>query len=556
MYTQFFGLREKPFSITPDPRYLYLSQRHADALAHLIYGISQSGGFIQLTGEVGTGKTTLVRTLFEQLPDEADVALILNPELSVTEFLAAILEELKIPLPDDRSNKALIDKLNRYLLDAHARGRRTVLIVDEAQNLAPNILEQVRLLTNLETPKQKLLQIILIGQPELRTLLDREDMRQLAQRVTGRYHLEPLNLEDTGKYIAHRLKVAGASGGVFAPSAVREIYRQSQGIPRLINVVADRSMLAAYTQDTRTIDRRLVRRAAREVHGQARKPSWKGHVAAMSTVAVFAAITVATIRETIPPAPTASPAVEIEQAMASVVDARSEPMVEPVAVALQETVSEVETPAEPPRRSLGELLADPAIATDTDSAFATLFALWDARYDAEGPAACEQAQRQQLRCWFATGALTQLRRINRPAILSLVDASGRESQLVLKALDATEATFVAADNEYTVPISDLSAAWYGEHLMLWRPQSSDVVTLTPGMRHDGVIWLRESLAKIYGESPPMAPSDFFDGALEARVREFQRERRLDVDGIAGTQTQVVINAELGEPGAPVLAKAN
>ncbi len=199
MYTQFFGLTEKPFSITPDPRYLYLSRRHADALAHLIYGISQSGGFIQLTGEVGTGKTTLVRSLFEQLPEEADVALILNPELTTQEFLRAISEELGVKLPKKGSIKSLVDPLSAYLLKAHARGRRTVLIVDEAQNLATDVLEQVRLLTNLETPKQKLLQIILIGQPELREVLDRDDMRQLAQRVTGRYHLETLRQDDTSK---------------------------------------------------------------------------------------------------------------------------------------------------------------------------------------------------------------------------------------------------------------------------------------------------------------------------------------------------------------------
>jgi len=240
VYTQFFGLTEKPFSITPDPRYLYMSRRHADALAHLIYGISQSGGFIQLTGEVGTGKTTLVRSLFEQLPEEADVALILNPELTTQEFLTTIAEELNVELPTDGSTKSLVDRLSAHLLDAHARGRRTVLIVDEAQNLATDVLEQVRLLTNLETPKQKLLQIILIGQPELREVLDREDMRQLAQRVTGRYHLEPLSPDDTAKYLAHRMKVAGAPGAIFSKSAIREIFRWSKGVPRTINVITDR----------------------------------------------------------------------------------------------------------------------------------------------------------------------------------------------------------------------------------------------------------------------------------------------------------------------------
>ena len=198
MYTSFFGLNEKPFSITPDPRYLYMSERHAEALAHLIYGVRESGGFIQLTGEVGTGKTTLVRSLLQQLPEFADVAVVLNSQLSRIEFLTSICEELHVELPEQRNSvKALTDALNGFLLHNHSLGRRTILIVDEAQNLRLEVLEQVRLLTNLETAKQKLLQIILIGQPELREQLARNDMRQLAQRITGRYHLEPLSSDET-----------------------------------------------------------------------------------------------------------------------------------------------------------------------------------------------------------------------------------------------------------------------------------------------------------------------------------------------------------------------
>ena len=232
MYTKFFGLTEKPFAITPDPRYLFMSEQHGEALAHLIYGISESGGFIQLTGEVGTGKTTLVRTVLGRLPAEVDVALILNPQLTALEFLIAICEELSTPPPEDRSSaKSLVDTLNRHLLAAHARGRRTILLVDEAQNLSPDVLEQLRLLTNLETAKQKLLQIILIAQPELRDILARDNLRQLAQRVTGRYHLEPLSREESGQYIDHRLKVAGALGEVFDDASKQEVFNLSGGVP-------------------------------------------------------------------------------------------------------------------------------------------------------------------------------------------------------------------------------------------------------------------------------------------------------------------------------------
>ena len=231
MYTEFFGLNEKPFAITPDPRYLYMSARHADALAHLVYGISESGGFIQLTGEVGTGKTTLIRSLLEQLPAKAEIALILNPQLSTLEFLQVICQELRTRTPREDSVKARIDALNTHLLRAYAEGRRVVLIVDEAQTLSPELLEQVRLLTNLETPKKKLLQIILIGQPELRDVLERPEMRQLAQRITGRYHLEPLSKNDTAVYVRHRMRVAGAQSDVFKgigdSAALQEIARHS-----------------------------------------------------------------------------------------------------------------------------------------------------------------------------------------------------------------------------------------------------------------------------------------------------------------------------------------
>ena len=220
MYTSFFGLSEKPFAITPDPRYLFMSARHAEALAHLLYGITEAGGFIQLTGEVGTGKTTVVRSLLERMPGHADVDVILNPQLSPLQFVLTICEELGIFLREDdtTSLKDLIDILNRRLLDAHSKGRRVVVIVDEAQNLSTETLEQVRLLTNLETASQKLLQIILIGQPELRVVLDRVELRQLAQRITGRYHLDPLSKPETASYVNHRLRVAGANGEIFTDS--------------------------------------------------------------------------------------------------------------------------------------------------------------------------------------------------------------------------------------------------------------------------------------------------------------------------------------------------
>src|SRR5580698_7790302 len=270
MYRAFFGLNEKPFAITPDPRYLFLSERHAEALAHLLYGITEAGGFIQLTGEVGTGKTTVVRSLLAQTPQHAEIALILNPRMTAPEFLLTICEELGIGVQDAATGslKDLVDILSQYLLRAHSGGKRVVLVVDEAQNLAPEVLEQVRLLTNLETNTQKLLQIILIGQPELRELLDRTELRQLAQRITGRYHLEPLSQEETRGYVRHRLRVAGAGEEIFTASALTAVHRVAAGIPRVINVTCDRALLGAYTQETRKVTPSLVRRAAGEVYGR------------------------------------------------------------------------------------------------------------------------------------------------------------------------------------------------------------------------------------------------------------------------------------------------
>ncbi|KFN42283.1 ExeA family protein, partial [Arenimonas oryziterrae] len=268
MYLTHYGLTEPPFAITPDPRFVFLSERHRDALAHLLYGIGQggSGGFVQLTGEVGTGKTTLCRLLLEQLPTNVRVALVLNPRQTALELLETICEELHLKLPGKRrSLKMQIDALNQYLLEAYAQGLRVVLIIDEAQELSRETLEQVRLLTNLETPTQKLLQIVLLGQPELRDTLARPGLRQLAQRITARYHLTPLVAEESEAYLRHRLAIAGAKTFVFDESAVRRLHTLSGGVPRLLNVLGERALLAGYVHGRERVDSALVDLAASEV---------------------------------------------------------------------------------------------------------------------------------------------------------------------------------------------------------------------------------------------------------------------------------------------------
>jgi general secretion pathway protein A len=272
MYAPFFGLKQEPFSIAPDPRYLFMSERHREALAHLLYGVGGGGGFVLLTGEIGAGKTTVCRCFLEQVPRRCNVAYIFNPKLTVEELLASVCEEFRVPYehqgPGVPTVKDYVDALNAFLLATHAVGQNNVLIIDEAQNLSADVLEQLRLLTNLETSERKLLQIILIGQPELRAMLARPELEQLAQRVIARYHLDALGEQETAQYLRHRLAVAGRSGPMpFDREARARIHRLARGVPRRINLLADRSLLGAYAEGRSRVDRAIVEQAAREVFG-------------------------------------------------------------------------------------------------------------------------------------------------------------------------------------------------------------------------------------------------------------------------------------------------
>ena len=581
MYTSFFGLNEKPFSITPDPRYLYLSERHAEALAHLLYGITESGGFIQLTGEVGTGKTTVVRSLLEQIPGSTDVALVLNPNLSPREFLLVICEELGVSLSihERHSLKAIVDALNRRLLDAHAVGRRVVLIVDEAQNLSPDVLEQIRLLTNLETAKQKLLQIILIGQPELRELLARNDLRQLAQRITGRYHLEPLNRDETDAYVRHRLEVAGARGEIFASGTTRAIYRASHGVPRLINVISDRARLGAYSLEQRKVTPRLARRAAGEVAGTSRRPAtgtrFSSAMAAGGGRALAALVGIflcrgaplseiragnAPAREpppamqargTITPAPVLTREDAPPQRMGTNPPLAVGPVDQPPSAAPSGppagsavTGAAAETP--PP--SLEARLSALAVDTDTDTAFGALLALWGVPYDPTIARPCEVAEANGLRCLYEQGSWRELVNLDRPAILSLTTAGGERHQVILAGMDsAGDVVLRLGEQRATADLANLMSLWTGEYLLLWRPESGPGRTLTEGTFGPDVLWLRSALASVLGTTLPAAQPDRYDPVLAEAVRRFQREARLVPDGIAGARTMIALNSALELP---------
>jgi general secretion pathway protein A len=571
MYLAFFGIAEKPFAITPDPRYLYLSARHADALAHLIYGINEAGGFIQLTGEVGTGKTTTIRSLLARAPKNAEIALILNPRLSPGEFLLALCEELGLGADDSSlvNTKELVDLLNRYLLRAHAQGRRVVLIVDEAQNLAPEVLEHIRLLTNLETETQKLLQIILIGQPELRKLLAREDLRQLAQRITGRYHLDPLSRQETAAYVRHRMRVAGATADIFTRGALREVYNVSRGIPRVINIICDRALLGAYTQDLHQVPGALVRRAAAEVFDQELSPRWMPLLIGGLAVTVLLGSAVLLWRfapaRMIPgsahttaansPVPaTTAPAgtAAAEPTAAPTVPAAAGGVGAPAAASGAPAAGEQRPATTAPPPTFGQLLAMNRSSTDPDTAFAQLLGLWQAAYTPGTTDGCSQALAQGLRCLMQRGSLAQLRMLNRPAILMLSDDAGTASQVVLRALGEDTAQVQIGSQSATVSVAELTRYWFGDFVLLWRPGGKDIRDLSAGMRGAPVRQLREQLNRWSGGGSSASTSDEYDGSLVQLVEQFQRANRLTVDGIAGIETQVALDAVLAAPDSPLL----
>ena len=554
MYAQHFGLSQDPFSIAPDPRYLFMSERHREALAHLLYGVVGSGGtaagtggtgggFVLLTGDIGTGKTTICRCFLEQIPPGCQVAYIFNPKLSVTELLQSICEEFHItPAPSASgalTGKDYTDALNAFLLKRHASGQSSVLIIDEAQNLAPEVLEQLRLLTNLETNERKLLQIVLIGQPELRTMLARPELEQLAQRVIARFHLDALSEAESSQYVAHRLAVAGHSGALpFDRAALQRIHHLTRGVPRRINLLCGRALLGAWASGVPRVNRRVVNKAAAEVFGSDRAGAprispWRsayalGALGLVVGIALLGWLLWPARPHVPPPAParlSAAPA-------AALAPIKTPPL--PISSAeVEALLAQLPRDIDPAWRALAGRWALPAIVTEGNG----------------DP--CLAAPALGLQCYRSNQlSVPLLRQLGRPGVLTLQTQGGAPVYAVLVGMGEQSATLQVGTSLQRVRLAALGRLWRGDFATFWRAPPGYAADLPDGSRGPAIDQLATQLAQIDGAPAPAAgaAAQQLDAALRARVRAFQRAQGLQADGQPGPMTFLQLDSATGGPG--------
>ena len=549
MYKHYFGLQDSPFSIAPNPQYLYMSTRHREALAHLLYGVKSDGGFILLTGEVGTGKTTVCRCLLAQIPSDVDIAMVLNPKQTALELLATICDEFKLSYGTEASIKTLVDKLNLFLLDSHQAGRKAILIIDEAQNLAVDVLEQLRLLTNLETNQRKLLQIILLGQPELLTLLGQQELRQLSQRVTARFHLDALNSREVAEYIQHRIRVAGGNQPLFTPASVRRIYRISGGIPRLINLICDRALLGAYVENQPRVNPAIVTKAAQEVLGQSDsrgiKPRIKTSMALLGALLLILGGMVFISEQTTPVTLPATP---------------QAPQLIPPAAIQPPQVTVTDTPSQHLPALIRQPLGSIVGHSRAESALLDVLSIWTAELPADATQAiCQSAPDLGLSCFQAEIDLAEIAHMNRPlavnlgtvnlgtvnlATVNLGDANSAR-WVTLKQLDADDALFHVGTVEVRVARSELAAAGRLDSIVLWRSPPNYQQPLKLGDSGASVDALLNTLSFIDTGKPTGEVGFLFDLNLERRIKNFQRTSGIDPDGLVGARTWTQLNSIVG-----------
>ncbi|KRB27121.1 AAA family ATPase [Acidovorax sp. Root70] len=572
MYAPFFGLQHPPFSIAPDPRYLFMSERHREALAHLLYGLDAGGGFVLLTGEVGAGKTTVCRCFLEQIPPHCNVAYIFNPKLTVGELLRSICDEFGVPhqpsVAGVETVKDYIDPLNASLLAAHGAGRNTVLIIDEAQNLSADVLEQLRLLTNLETSERKLLQIILIGQPELRTMVASPALEQLAQRVIARFHLDALSAQETQQYIAHRLAVAGLQGPQpFSRSALRRVHALSRGIPRRINLLCDRALLGAYAAGVREVSARIVQRAAAEVFdapasaaaarsARGQWPRWA--VASLGVAAGAALVAGGWALGTWPQwsrqgvVSSAAPAGAMASKTSASAPSSTAPPSSVASTAAVTTPTAPTAGASAPRGAAPVAMSDlqqfvAALPASDNAAWQTLASAWGGSV-AEGADACAALPRDGLRCYRNRRAgLNLVRQIDRPVLVTLFPSEEGDVAVsaVLRRLDGDMATLEGAGRTVRVPVAELAQVWRGDMATLWRtppdmPDKGDLAETAAG-----AAWLDQQLATAAaGGSRAGATAvgrAITPAQRQTRIQRFQLAQGVTPDGRAGPLTLMLLN---------------
>ncbi len=527
MYSSFFGFKEKPFTITPNPRFIFLSKNHKEAFAHLLYGIDTHAGFIELTGEVGTGKTTVLRSLLNQLDsDTYRTALIFNPSLSAIELLQNINHEYGLPC-EEQKNSPLLHSLNHFLLQQNAEGRTVVLVIDEAQNLDPQVLEQIRLISNLETEKDKLIQIVLVGQPELREKLKKSELRQLSQRITVRYHLCPLDYNDTVEYIEHRLEVAaGQNLEIFSPGALKQIFRFSGGLPRLINVICDRALLIAYTKGNREVSARMVFAAIADVKKQESRflPLRIMRYLAVAAVVVLAVFGLYGVFGG-------------HMATTEISASSREPSIDKAAHHQAE------------QSALLDLQSQLAAKTERESAaeaFNAIARIWSVapipvdKVSSEPADLTGYADRSGLRLFRTKGNLGALLRLDYPAILELslpdgkglryLSLIGREGNLL------TIAPPLQGQN--TISSNELEKLWTGRSFLPWKNVQNLPLVSRLGDSGESIKNLKLLLEKTgYYRG---LPTEQFDDEMLASVKRFQAARGIEVDGVVGDQTLLLL----------------
>ncbi|MGJ0485808.1 MAG: ExeA family protein [Methylomicrobium sp.] len=522
-----------------------MSRRHQEGLAHLLYGITVGGGFVALTGEVGTGKTTLCHCLLRELPDNIDIALILNPKLNAIELLATICDELGVDYDKQQQTlKQLVDALNHYLLDAHANGRRIVLLIDEAQNLSMEVLEQIRLLTNLETSKTKLLQIILVGQPELKQMLRRKDLRQLNQRITARYHLQPLSFVETRAYIRHRLRICGGDPELFKERSIRKIYKLSGGIPRVVNILCDRALLGAYAENASHVTPGMIQNAAKETLAPAEKklPRWGAvlGVLALSGIAAgsyygfpkrFTAIQ--------------SPFSDHQAETA----AKHGPVVSEVVSATPPAPEIKPLPLPPKPVPFAEWVADARFTLPLGFANA-LRALGKTVPPAE-IADCETVKTLGVLCQLGKASWKEVLAMNRPVILEFVLPANEKRYALMTGLKQGNPVLIGSE-QHEFSLAEVLSHWNGYYLLVWEPPMADARTIFPGEWSERIVWLRQQMAAFDGSNPPVAAPQKFDQDLKARVIKFQHQHHLAEDGAVGAQTLFYLDILTEAPSKPHL----